>query len=34
MTQFHLHIIATRQSDEPQYVASKAWMAKRGVFVI
>lgn len=31
---FHLHIISTRRSDDPQYVYSKAWLAKRGVFVI
>lgn len=34
MTQFHMHIIQSRQSEDPQYQASKAWLAARGVFVI
>lgn len=34
MIQFHTHIIQTRRQDDPQYQASKAWLAARGVFVI
>lgn len=34
MIQFHAHIIATRESDDPQYIFSKAWLAKRGIIVI
>jgi hypothetical protein len=34
MSAFHIHIIQTRQSDEPQYIASKAWLLTRGVVVI
>lgn len=34
MTLFHLHVISTRQSDDPQYLFSKARLAKRGVIVI
>ena len=34
MTAFHLHIIATRSQDEPQFQASKKWLASRGVFVV